>query len=186
MDEQTLAGSNEPTLQKSSNVNVALINGLYIGAVLIVFSLILYLLGTPRDNWLQYISYIIMLVGVVMAIKQWRDKYNNGFITYGQAFSNGFLTLLFAGILTSIYIFIFFQVIAPDEVTKMAQLAEEQMYERNPNISEADAEMGMKFAKMFMKPWLMAVMGLFFTALAGLVMSAIVAAFMKKENNQFV
>lgn len=186
MDEQTSAGLNETSFQKSSNVNVSLINGLYIGAVLIVFSLVLYLMGTPRDNWLQYISYLFMIVGVVLAIKQWRDKYNNGFLTYGQAFSNGFLTLLFAGILTSVYIYVFFEFIAPEEVKKMAELAEEQMYEKYPNMSEADVEAGMKVATMFMKPWSMSLMGLFVNTLSGLVISAIVAAFMKKEEKQFV
>jgi len=186
MDEQNSIGFNETPTQKPSNVNVALINGLYLGAVLIVYSLVLYLLGTPRDNWLQYISYLIMIVGVVLALKQWRDKYNNGFLNYGQAFSNGFLTILFAGILTSVYIFVFFQFIAPEEIIKMAETAEEQMYQKNPNMSEADIEMAMKYAKMFMKPWLMSIMGLFFNALAGLIISAIVSIFMKKEDKQFV
>jgi hypothetical protein len=185
MEDQKPADENVAMSQKPSNVNVSLINGLYLGAVLIVYSLILYVAGFPRDNWLQYISYLFMVIGVVLAIKQWRDKYNNGFLTYGQAFSNGFLTILFAGILTSVYIFVFFQFIAPEEITKMAETTEERMYQKNPNMSEADIEMGMKYATMFMKPWLMSILGLFFNALAGLIISAIVSIFMKKENNQF-
>jgi len=172
--------------QKTSNVNVSLINGLYLGAALIVYSLILFLLGLPRDNWLQYLSYLLMIVGVVLAIKQWRDKYNNGFLSYGQAFSNGFLTLLFAGILTSIYIFLFFQFIAPGEVAKMAEMAEEKMLEQNPNITDDELAIAMKWTTMMMKPWLMALWGLLGTAIVGLIISSIVAIFMKKEDNQFV
>jgi hypothetical protein len=172
--------------QKTTNVNVSLINGLYLGATLIVYSLVLFLLGLPRDNWLQYLSYLVMIVGVVLAIKQWRDKYNNGFLSYGQAFSNGFLTLLFAGILSSIYIFVFFQFIAPGEVAKMAEMAEEKMLEQNPNITDEELAVAMKWTTMMMKPWLMALWGLLGTAIVGLIISAIVAIFMKKEDKQFV
>lgn len=172
--------------QKTSNVNVALINGLFIGAAMIVYTLILYLSGLPRDNWLQYLSYLIMLIGVVMSIKQWRDKYNNGFLSYGQSFSNGFLTLLFSGILTSLYAFVFFQFIAPGEIAKMMEMAEEKMLESNPNMSDADLEMAMKWTSMMMKPWVMAIWGLVGTTIVALILSAIVSIFMKKEEKQFV
>ncbi len=126
-----------------------------------------------------------MLVGVVLAVKQYREK-NNGFLTYSQAFSNGFLTLLFAGILTSVYSFVFFQFIAPEEVLKMVETAEEQMYDRNPNITEQEVEVAMGYAKMFMTPGALAIIVLFFNTIASLLIAAIVAAFMKKEEQQFV
>lgn len=172
--------------QKSTNGNVALINGLYIGAAMIVYSLVLYLIGLPPDNWLQHFSNLIMLVGVVMAIKQWRDKYNNGLLSYGQSFSFGFLTLLFAGILASVYAFVFFQFIAPDEVIRMTEMAEEKMLERDPNMSDANLEIAMKWTTMMMKPWVMAIWGLVGTVIVALIMSAIVSIFMKKEDKQFL
>ncbi|MFA5419360.1 MAG: DUF4199 domain-containing protein [Bacteroidales bacterium] len=168
-----------------TNTKFALNNGTLIAIVLIFYSLLLWVLGVDRENWLQYFSYLVMLVGVVLAVKQYRDK-NNGFLSYGKAFSNGFLTLLFAAIITSIYVFIFFQFIAPGEVAAMIEKAEEQMVERNPNLSDEEVSVAMGYAKMFMTPWAMAVMVLFFNTIAALVIAAIVAAFMKKEEQQFV
>jgi len=168
-----------------SNTKFAMNNGALIAIVLIFYSLLLWVLGVDRENWLQYFSYLFMLVGVVMAVKQYREK-NNGFLSYGKAFSNGFLTLLFAGIITSIYIFIFFQFIAPGEVGAMIDKAEEQMVERYPNFTDEQIAQTMNYTKMFMKPWIMAAMALFFNVIASLIIAAIVAAFMKKEEQQFV
>jgi len=168
-----------------SNSKIALNNGVIIGIVLIFYALLLWIFNVDRENWLQYFSYLFMLVGVVLAVKQYREK-NNGFLTYSQAFSNGFLTLLFAGILTSVYSFVFFQFIAPEEVLKMVETAEEQMYDRNPNITEQEVEVAMGYAKMFMTPGALAIIVLFFNTIASLLIAAIVAAFMKKEEQQFV
>lgn len=168
-----------------SNVKVALTNGIFLGVVLIVFSLIMWIIGVPREHWLQYLSFIIMLAGVVVALKNYREKCG-GLITYGQAFTNGFLTVLFASILTSVYIFLFFQVLAPAELEKMLELAEEQMIESDPNLSDEELELAMGYTKMFMKPWTMALWALLFNVIAGLIIAAIAAAFMKKEDQSVV
>lgn len=167
-----------------SNSKIALNNGLIIGIVLIFYALLLWVLSVDREHWLNYFSYIFMLAGVILAVKQYREK-NNGFLTYGQAFSNGFLTLLFAGILTSIYVVVFFQFVAPAEVEKMIEMAEEKMVEQNPNMTDEQIDVAMGYAAMFMKPWAMAIMALIVNAIAGLIIAAIVAAFMKKEEQHF-
>jgi hypothetical protein len=167
-----------------SNSKIALNNGVIIGIVLIFYALLLWVLSVDREHWLNYFSYIFMLAGVILSVKNYREK-NNGFLTYRQAFSNGFLTLLFAGILTSIYIVVFFQIIAPEEVTKMIEIAEEKMVEQNPNMTDEQIDVAMGYATMFMKPWAMAIMALVVNAIAGLIIAAIVAAFMKKEEQHF-
>lgn len=99
------------TENRPSNVKVALNNGIILGAALILFSLLLYIIDVPYTSKASWISYLIIVIGAVLAIKQWRDKYNDGYLSYGGAFSNGFLTLLFAGILASVWTGIFFSVI---------------------------------------------------------------------------
>nr|NQU93618.1 DUF4199 domain-containing protein [Bacteroidota bacterium] len=172
-------------MEKKSSFSVAITNGIYIGVVLILYSLALFVLDVARDHWLQYFSFLIMIVGVYIAVKNFRDNHTDGYLTYGQAFGNGFLTLLFASILGAIYTFIFFQFIAPGEVAKMLEIAEEQIYESNPNISDAEFEMAWKWASMMMKPWMMAIWGLLGSVIGGLIISAIVSIFVKKEQQQF-
>jgi len=167
-----------------SNSKIALNNGVIIGIVLIFYALLLWVLSVDREHWINYFSYLFMLAGVILAVKQYREK-NNGFLSYSQAFLNGFLTLLFAGILTSIYIVVFFQFVAPAEVEKMIEIAEEKMVEQNPNMTDEQIDVAMGYAVMFMKPWAMAIMALIVNAIAGLIIAAIVAAFMKKEEQHF-
>jgi hypothetical protein len=171
--------------KKPSNVQVALRNGLILGAVLIVFSLFLYVLGVSHDSKIQYLSFIILIIGAVMGIKQWRDKYNDGYLSYGQAFLNGFLTLLFSGIVASIWTLIFFGVIAPGELENILRATEEQMYEANPNLTDEQFDMAMRWTGMMMRPGWMAFWGLLANVFAGLIISLIVAIFMKKEKPFF-
>lgn len=168
----------------SLNKQMALTNGSIIGVALIFYALLLWVLNVDRENWLQYFSYLIMLGGVVLAVKQYREK-NSGYLTYNQAFSNGFLTLFIAGIISAVYVVIFFGLIAPGEVEKMIEIAEEKMYENNPQLTDEQVGVAMGYAKMFMTPWAMAIMVLIFNTLASLLISAIVAAFMKKEKELF-
>ncbi|MBE0637155.1 MAG: DUF4199 domain-containing protein [Bacteroidales bacterium] len=170
---------------KPSNVKVAINHGLLLGVALILFSLLLYVIGIPMDSKFQWLGYLVMVVGVVLGIKQWRDKYNDGFLTYGQAFSNGFLTILFAGILTSIWSLLFFSVIAPGEIDKMIEIAEEKMYESQPNLTDEQIEMALSYSKMFMSPVWLAVWGFIGNLVGGAIISAVVAIFMKKEKPIF-
>ncbi len=111
--------------QKSSNFKVAVTNGIYLGIVLVFYSLILWILGVEREYWLQYLSFLIIVIGIFIAKKNWWDKYNEGFLTYGQAFSDGFLTILFGSILGAFYIYAFFEFIATAKHVAMLEAAEE-------------------------------------------------------------
>lgn len=170
---------------KPSNVKVAINHGLLLGVALVLFSLLMYIIGLPLDSKVQWISYGIMIAGLFYGIKLWRDKYNDGFLSYGQAFSNGFFTILFAGILTSVWVLLFFSVIAPGEIEKMMEIAEEKMYESQPNLSDAEIEMALSYSKMFMSPVWMAVWGFIGNLAAGTILSAIIAIFVKKEKSIF-
>ena len=172
-------------MEKKSSTSVALTNGLYIGIALILYSLVLFVMDVGREHWLQYLSFAIMIIGVFLAMKNFKEKYNEGFLSYGQAFGNGFLTLLFGGILVAVYTFVFFQFIAPDEVGKMLEIAEERIWDTNPNMSDAEFDMAMRWTTMMMKPWMMAIWGLLGQVIGGLIISAIVAIFVKKEEQQF-
>lgn len=52
-------------------------------------------------------------------------------------------------------------------------------------MSDSDLEMAMSWTRMMMKPWLMAIWGIIGNTIAGLIISLIVAIFMKKEKPLF-
>jgi hypothetical protein len=170
---------------RPSGFKFAINNGILMGIALIAFSLIMYLLDVGRQSPVQYLSFVVMIALVILFVKQWRDKYNEGFISFGGAYSQAFQTILIASVVTAIYAFVFFSFIAPGEITEILEEAEEGILKSQPNISDSDLEMAMSFTEMFTKPWIMAVMAMLFNVLAGLVVSLIPAFVLKKEATEF-
>jgi len=180
MEEQTI---DQLKQSKPSSAKVALTNGIFMGIALIVVSLILYLLGLQGESYAPYFSYAVMIVMTIVFVLQWRNKYNSGFISYGSAFGNGFLTILFGTILSALYTYVFFAFIAPEELTVMIEKAEEALYEKG--MAENEIEMAMKWTKMMMTTWMMPVWVMVGGAFWGAVISAILAIFLKKESKEF-
>lgn len=106
-----------------------------------------------------------------------------GYLTYGGAFSHGFLVILFGIILSGIYTFIFFQFIAPGEIQVILDETEQKLYSQG--MPDEQIEMAMKWTRMMTKPWAMAAWGIVVSTIVGLIVSAIVAIFMKKEPKEF-
>lgn len=170
---------------KPSSFRVAINQGLLLGLALIIFSLILYVAGTGPKSSLNYLTYLIIVSGMFLSMKQWRDKFNNGFITYGNAFKHGFYVILITGILTAIWTFVFYNYIAPGEVAKIIEATEENLYKSQPNMSEEQVEMALKWSKMFVSPKIMSLTGFFGNIILGVILGAILSFFIKKEKPAF-
>ena len=104
----------------------SLMYGLYTGAALIVLSLIWYVLDMYTESWVAWFSYAALLAGVILSAIHYRDKFNNGLLSYGQSVSTGFLTALFAGIISAIYTFIFMSFVGEEYVQVILQSVEEK------------------------------------------------------------
>ncbi len=174
---------------KEKNVSVfthSLTNGLVLGVALIIFALIMYVFDVERDNYLQYLSYIILFVGQILIVKAYRDKHLDGFISYGKAFTNGFLAGLFASVLLGIYLFLFFSWIAPGEVTKMIEESEQQIIDMYPTWDDEQIDQAMSISLIFMKPWVMAITSIVINTIVSAILALITAAFMKKEEKSLL
>jgi len=159
----------------------SLMYGIYTGAALIVLSLVFYVLDLYTENWASWFSYAALLAGVVMASIHYRDKYNNGLITYGQSVSAGFLTALFAGVVASIYTYIFMTFVGEEFAQTMLAIVEEKTIASNPEISDEELDMILDWTgRMFQPTWL-TIMGLLSNAGMGLVFALIASIFIKKE-----
>jgi len=159
----------------------ALMYGIYTGAALIVLSLVFYVLDLYTENWVSWFSYAALLAGVVMASIHYRDKYNNGLISYGQSVSAGFLTALFAGVVASIYTYIFMTFVGEEFAQTMLSLVEEKTIAGNPDISDEELDMVLDWTSRMFQPTWLTIMGLLANAGMGLVFSLIASIFIKKE-----
>jgi riboflavin transporter FmnP len=158
-------------------------SGAILGAGLLIFTLILYITNLTYSKGLGYLSYLIIIGGIILGIKNFRDHEQQGFITYGKAVGAGVLTVVFASIIMAIFNYILFKVIDPNLIEKGMEIARTQMMEKNLN--DDQIEMAMKMTRTIMSPGVMAIITILGNAFMGTIFSLIIAAFMKKDKNIF-
>jgi hypothetical protein len=166
--------------QKTSTLNYSLKWGVIIGIVLVIYTLLLYVFDLSLNRALGWIANIIMLIAVFLIVKNYRDKINNGLISFGNAFSVSFLTMLFSGIISAIFAYLLYNYIAPELIDKLVAFQEEKLLSRGipEDMIEAQINMGRKF----MSPGFIALFALGGTIIFGAIISLIIALILKKEN----
>ncbi len=159
----------------------ALRYGGIIGLGLAILGLILYITGfsdpaeqTPASQAAGCVNYIVMIVGVVLAIKHHRDNELGGFISYGRGVGTGTLTGLVIGVVSAVWTIIFMTLIAPDMSEAIMDAALE-------NAQPGQEEMTEKMVGIFTNPFSMAVMVVIGSVLISVITSLIAAAILKNE-----
>lgn len=161
----------------------SLMYGIYLGVVLIILSLVFYILDMHGENWTAYVSYVFILGGVILASVTYRDKYLNGFISYGESFKAGFLAGFFAAIIGAIFTYFFMLYLGEEFIGLMMEKAEENILESNPEIGDAELDLALNWTKKMMNPAWLSVIALLSSTFFSMVFALIASIFIKKENN---
>ena len=158
--------------------------GLMLGGVLILISVITYIIGLNPvdDSWIGWISYAVMGFAFFYFQKEYRDNHNGGFLSLGEAVKLGVTIAVIAGILSAIYNIIFMLYIEPDFVDKMLMKVEEQMYETNPDMAQAQVDMALNMTSKMMSPMISVPLAIVGSAISGLILSLATGFFNKKNN----
>jgi hypothetical protein len=155
-----------------------------LGFALIIFSLILYFFDQFFNRALGYVSILIIIIGVVLGIRSFRDESRGGIITYGQAVGAGTVIGLYAGIIGAIFTFLLYKFIDPDLLEKMYTFTEEQFLERG-RYSEEMIDQIMEQQKKFMSPLVLSFSSIFNYVFFGVIISLLAAIFLKKEGDKY-
>jgi hypothetical protein len=170
-----------------TNVNVwkvNLVNGLILGLIGIVYSLVIYFFDFTFNKWQAWLWYLVQIVILFFLVKSYRDNYRHGFITYGQALGAGMIICLYYAIIAAIFTYLLFKVIDTNLMDKQLAYTEGLLQERG--LPEDAIEMSMKIQKKIMIPEVIAPLSILGSMFYGLLMSLIVAAFVRKEGNPLV
>ena len=174
---------------ETKNVNflsIALRNGILLGLASVAFTVLLYVTDfLYTDNtllaiitWL--INIAMSVVFIVIAVEQYK-KANEGFLSIGEAIKVGVLVAVIAGVIGAIYQVIYATIIDPDYYDKVVEVAMKKM-SAMANFNEEQLE---EFQdKMYAnKPSIASSFStsIVFSAIGGLIISAIVGAVKKKE-----
>ena len=166
--------------EKSASIwKSTMLSGVYLAIALILVSVIFYVTGNTFSKTAQYLTYPVMIAGVVWGQLNYKKELG-GTSTYGQTLLAGLLTMVFASVITSIYTYLLYTIIDPSLQEQLRIFTEEQMMARG-GMSEEQMEMAVKMAAKFQTPAMMVIMGLVGGAFVGLIISLITAIFIKKN-----
>ena len=170
-----------------SSFKTALNYGLITAVLLIVFGLILFLMDVDFESLrtIGYFSYIIIIVLMILGILA-QKKAQGGFITYGKAFTVGFLIILISAIISSIYQYFYFTSIDPGMAEEIMDFSmansEQRILEMNPDASQAEIDQAMSYAESMSTPVWMVIWGFVSNVVIGTILSLILPIFMMKKN----
>ena len=157
--------------------------GLILGLTIVIYTLVLQFLGASQNRVAGWGSIAFMSVAVHMGTKSLRDKFQEGYISYGRSVGSGMLIAIFASIIQAFFIYIFYAYISPESLQEIFIAMENAMIEKGS--SDEEIEMSISMLKKFTGPTSIAVSTIFGSAFWGLVISLITSAFLKREKNIF-
>ncbi len=169
---------NGENIKKNSLFNASLTYGVLTAIGLIMIALMVYLFDLTGVRWISYLSYIVLLAGIILGTIKYRNDDLGGFISFGKAFGFGTLVSVFAAFISGLFMYIFYQYLAPDAMEQIRQATEEAVINANPNVTDQELDLILRFTS----PLVMFISGLFFTTLIGAIFSLVTAAFIKKTN----
>jgi len=170
--------------KKSSLMKYAMTYGAIIGLALVVYSVILYITGLTFNKGLGLIQYVILIAGLYLGTKAYRDNSLGGFISYGHALGLGVLIALFVGIISVFFQYILMRFIDPGLVEKSMAMLEEQ-FENNRFIPDDQVEMALEKARQNMTAVWTVPLGILTFTFFGFIISLVTAAIVKKDPQPF-
>ncbi len=166
--------------------NTILRYGIYAAVTICILFILSLTLGKNLSFTVQevigYASMVISLVFVFFGIKHYRDKENNGIVSFGKAIAIGMLISLLAAIAFGILDLVYVKVINPEFTTEYYANLAEKMHETLPEdefkikLSEIEAEKEL-FSNPIMSFLLMASM----VVIIGFIISLISALILQRN-----
>ncbi|TVR42031.1 MAG: DUF4199 domain-containing protein [Cryomorphaceae bacterium] len=163
-----------PPFFKTALEKAAVVTG-----VLIAFTMILYLLELHHNRWVASTSFILMLVLVFSFGRSYALSARKEVFTYGQAFRFLMAIFFLSALMSAVFNYIYFLYIAPETIDMAIEEAYENLMKSGMSEEKAMEIMGMQM--MWMNPLSFAATAAISTVLFGMLLSLIMAVFIKQE-----
>ena len=162
----------------------AMLYGLYLGVFYILFTLFLYYAGKLfNPGIIGYLATIVFITVLWFALKNYRDKVNNGYLNYGKGVSIGILITLYSTFFISSIYFIILSLDKSLLVEYVAQLEEIMI---NSGLPDELMEMFDEASKTNLNAGSYAISVFFKEMIGGTILTLIVAAIvMRNPENGF-
>ncbi|MFO8234561.1 MAG: DUF4199 domain-containing protein [Bacteroidales bacterium] len=175
----------EPPKKENLFLKLTMTYGLITGLVLIVYTLLLYISNNllEQNFILGVLNYIILVAGIIIGTKSYRDQYLGGYISYGKSLGTGVLISVFAGVVMGIFTYLLYAVIDPQLLDESIKIVQEEML--NKGVPEGQIEMMTEIQQKFQSPAVMMFSSIFSHGFMGLIFSLITSIFTKRDQPIF-
>ena len=158
--------------------------GLITGAVLVVFSLIMFLIGEGNNQWLKGLfTFFSLVIGIVLTHRAFKDE-NGSYMTYGQGLGLGSVLGLITGVLVGIFTFIYLSFV--DSSVLQESFDEIRIQYEEAGMSDAQIDQAMEMAEKFSSPGILLVTMIISVLFYAFFLSLIISAFTKNNNPEHV
>jgi hypothetical protein len=158
-------------------------HGSIIAAITLGLTFIMYVFSVSMKTigYIQISFIVLIIVGMFLGTKAYRDQYQNGFMTYGRALWSTFSITIVISFLFSIAIYFFYRFYAPEEFLKILEQYEEGFIKGNPEMTQDQLDIIINK----ISPFVHSFMSFFGYLFWGMVTSLLVSIFLKKKDNSF-
>jgi len=182
--------------QKNSMFKLAMTYGIYIAAISIIISVVIWAtsliesLGLMGSAFIGIVQLVILVYLLIYFTKRYRNSLLSGKITFSQAFTFGILLVVLSSVVTSLYSYIFNKFIDPEYAQRIITMIQDKTYQymSSKGIPEDQIDSAMKKFedKGIPTPIETLWSSLKFGLIGGAIMSLISSAIVKKNvsNNE--
>ena len=165
--------------EQPSVARVALKWGAILGLGLVVITLVMYLTDQTANPLFSVLTLVAMGVCLVFSMRDFRSM-NGGYMAYSEGISVGALLSGVAGLLSAAFITFYNVVIDPTIQQRAFEKAREKLEEQG-SLSDEQIDQAMELSQKFQSPGFAFIAGTFGTLIMGLLLSLIVAAFIRRN-----
>ena len=158
--------------------------GALLGIFLIFFAILFWMLGLDNEKSIvpSIVNNLVIISFISYSIVQYRDKINNGYISYSHALKLGTTLAFFSSIIMAFYTFFYMTYLNPDMIADVMNTTEYTILESDPNISDEELDMALSMTAKLLQPHWMMLTGVLAGTFMGFLYSLLISLFTKRDD----
>ena len=162
--------------------------GAYLGLGLVLISFTVYILGLEEQKSIipSLLNNFLIIGAIAYSVSIYRDNFNKGFIAYSQSLKIGTSVVFFASVILAFYTYIFVTFINPEYLENIIKIAEQEILNSDPEISDEDLDLALSMTQKMLQPQWMSTLSVLGGTFMGFFYSLIISFFMKKDDPNFI
>lgn len=132
---------------------------------------------------LKWLGAMVLIAGIMLAQREFKQR-DGGFMSYGQGLGVGVIVSAVAGVLGSVFTYVYMTMIDPELVTRLMDKARADMEARG-GLTDAQIDQAMAMSAKFTSAPVLTIFALIGSIIIGLIISLVTSAIIKNTRPEF-